>query len=126
MAHYRRGAGLSQESLAEKAGLSRNYISLLEGGQRQPSLQTALQIQKAMGVAWEDLLHDAFSERSVREETATYRVKTEIRASPELEHLMHRLRRCSPEEIHAISAIVQRVLKLHRPQRKNTSSKERK
>jgi transcriptional regulator with XRE-family HTH domain len=126
VAHYRRGAGLSQETLAEKAGLSRNYISLLEGGQRQPSLETALQIQRALGVAWEHLLHAAFAERSVREEATAYRIKADDRASPELEPLIHRLRKCSPEEIHAIAAIVQKVLKLHRPQRKNIPAKERK
>lgn len=42
--------GLSQERLALDGGLDRTFISLLERGQRQPSLTTLLQLSKALGV----------------------------------------------------------------------------
>lgn len=47
----RQEAGLSQEALAELAGLDRSYISLLEQGKRQPSIRVLFQISDAMGVA---------------------------------------------------------------------------
>lgn len=40
----RQEAGLSQEALAELAGLDRSYISLLEQGKRQPSIRVLFQI----------------------------------------------------------------------------------
>ena len=41
-------AGLSQEALAHKAGLSRNYISLLELDEKSPTVETLLKICRAM------------------------------------------------------------------------------
>lgn len=40
--------GLTQEKLAFNASLDRTFISLLERGQRQPSLATIFQISKAL------------------------------------------------------------------------------
>ena len=45
----RKGKGLSQEQLAFDARLSRNYISLLEKGQRSPTLATMQQLSRALG-----------------------------------------------------------------------------
>ena len=42
---------LAQESLAEKAGLSVSYISMLERGQRSPPLDTLEGLAKALGVS---------------------------------------------------------------------------
>ena len=42
---------LSQESLANKAGLSVSYISMLERGQRTPPLDTLESIAKALAVS---------------------------------------------------------------------------
>lgn len=41
---YRTKAGLSQENLAFKSDLDRTYISLLERGLRQPTLETLFRI----------------------------------------------------------------------------------
>lgn len=43
-------AALTQEQLAFKCGLSRNYISLVELGQKSPTIATLARICKAMGV----------------------------------------------------------------------------
>lgn len=40
----RRAAGLTQEQLGFEAGLERNYISMLELGQRHPSLATVFKL----------------------------------------------------------------------------------
>jgi transcriptional regulator with XRE-family HTH domain len=46
----RLSAGFSQEELAFKAGISRNYVSLLELGQKSPTLQVLLRLCKSLGV----------------------------------------------------------------------------
>lgn len=44
----REKAGLSQDQLAHDAGLHRTYISLLERGQRQPSLRAITTLAQAL------------------------------------------------------------------------------
>ena len=46
----RDGAGLSQETLAEKADLDRTYPSLLERGLRTPTLGMFFRIADALGI----------------------------------------------------------------------------
>jgi ribosome-binding protein aMBF1 (putative translation factor) len=46
----RLAAGMSQDQLAVKAKLSRNYVSLLELNQNSPTVQVLLRICKALGV----------------------------------------------------------------------------
>lgn len=41
----------SQETLAEKAGLHRNFISLIERGKNQPSVDSLFQIAEAFDIA---------------------------------------------------------------------------
>jgi transcriptional regulator with XRE-family HTH domain len=43
-------AGLSQEELAFKADISRNYVSLLERDEKSPTVQTLFRICRALGV----------------------------------------------------------------------------
>jgi transcriptional regulator with XRE-family HTH domain len=52
----REEVGLSQENLALKAGLHRNYIGILERGEQNPSLLVMLKISKALGVTLAELL----------------------------------------------------------------------
>lgn len=46
----RQEKGLSQEELADKAGLHRTYISQIERGLKSPSLRSLQQIAEALGV----------------------------------------------------------------------------
>lgn len=46
----RREAGLTQEQLGFEAGLERNFISMLELGQRQPSLATVFKLARALHI----------------------------------------------------------------------------
>lgn len=49
--------GLSQESLAEKAGLHRTYIGSIERGERNVSLVNIGKIARALNVAMRDLFN---------------------------------------------------------------------
>lgn len=50
----RTAAGLTQPEFAEKLGLTKNFISLIENGQREPSDRTVRDICRVFGVneAW--------------------------------------------------------------------------
>lgn len=48
--------GKTQESLAFDTNLARNYISLLELGQRSPTLDTIMAISKALQIPSSELL----------------------------------------------------------------------
>jgi len=45
----RKDLGLSQEELAERADLHRTYVSDVEAGKRNPSLQSMQRLAKALG-----------------------------------------------------------------------------
>jgi HTH-type transcriptional regulator / antitoxin HipB len=48
--HYREEAGLTQEQLADMAGLHRSYLSELEQGKETEQLRRILRILKLLGV----------------------------------------------------------------------------
>jgi transcriptional regulator with XRE-family HTH domain len=49
-------AGFSQEALAEKAGLHRNYIGHLERGEKTASLEVLVKLAAVFGLSLPDLL----------------------------------------------------------------------
>ena len=55
---YRKAAGLRQEALAEAAGISTNYLGMIERGEKIPSLETFLAIANALSVSSDLLLSD--------------------------------------------------------------------
>jgi len=59
---YREQSGLSQEALAESSGLHRTYISLVERGHRNISVDALSQIAEALGVYPSRLMSDAEKE----------------------------------------------------------------
>lgn len=52
----RKKAGLSQERLAEKADLNRNYIGEIERAEKKITLETLWKIAKVLGVRLRDLV----------------------------------------------------------------------
>ena len=48
---YRLMKKLRQEDLAEKAGLTANYIGMVERGEKIPSLETFIKILNTLGVS---------------------------------------------------------------------------
>lgn len=48
--------GLSQESLAERAGLHRTYVGGIERGERNPGLINIVRIAQALGVTPAELM----------------------------------------------------------------------
>ena len=55
-ARIRKDKGLTQEALAEKSGLSQQYNSGLENGQRNPTIVTLYELATALGVGHLDLV----------------------------------------------------------------------
>ena len=52
----RRKANISQEKLAEEIDATNVFISLLENGQRQPSLNATILIARALGISASDFV----------------------------------------------------------------------
>lgn len=55
-ARIRKEKGLTQEQLAERCGLSQQYLSKLERGRRNPTIVTLYEIANALGVSHVDLV----------------------------------------------------------------------
>lgn len=54
----RMALGLTQEQLAEKAGISSNYVSIMERGIRSATLDIFVPVCNALGVSADQLLQD--------------------------------------------------------------------
>jgi len=48
--------GLTTQQLAERLGVTRQYISLLENGKRKPSFDVAKSLKKVFDIAADELL----------------------------------------------------------------------
>lgn len=58
----RHEADLSQEKLGLESGVQRNFISLIETGQNQPTITTIFKLATALGVKASDLVIQAEAE----------------------------------------------------------------
>jgi transcriptional regulator with XRE-family HTH domain len=56
---HRIGVGLTQEALAEKAGLHPTYISMVARGVRNPTLDVSARIAKALKISLPTLIENA-------------------------------------------------------------------
>jgi len=56
-------AQLTQEALAVKAGLSREYVSKIESGHQSPTVETLLKLCQAIGVRASDIIRAVESSR---------------------------------------------------------------
>lgn len=52
----RKQKGLTQEKLAERAGIDYSYLNLIENGKRNPSLKVMAKLSRILGVRLGDLL----------------------------------------------------------------------
>ncbi len=66
----RKAKGLSQEVLAEKADLSNKYLSSIERGNENPTLDTFIKLAQAMDVEFFELFHYS-REQSLRDAKAS-------------------------------------------------------
>ncbi|MAO04752.1 MAG: transcriptional regulator [Citromicrobium sp.] len=55
-ARLRKARGWTQEELAERSGLSQQYISGLERGRRNPTILTLYELSEALGASHVDLV----------------------------------------------------------------------
>lgn len=55
----RRAAGMSQEQLGLEAGVQRNFTSLIETGQNQPTINTITRLARALGMKASELVAEA-------------------------------------------------------------------
>jgi len=59
----RRNIGISQEELAEKSGLHRTYVGMIERGEKNITVLSATKIAKALGVPLSSLIKAAEGRR---------------------------------------------------------------
>ena len=92
---FRTGKKLRQEDLAERTGLSANYIGMVERGEKLPSLETFIDIVNALGVSADMILTDVVD--------AAYSVKASL--------LTEKLEKLSAEERERIYEVVDALLR---------------
>lgn len=66
----RRSAGMSQEMLAEQMGISPKYLSSIERGKENPTLDTFIKLSNALNIDISELFncsHEGKSAKSLRE-----------------------------------------------------------
>lgn len=56
MKELRLKQGLSHDALAERSGLTRQSISMIESGRRVPSIASCLKMSKGLGISLQKLL----------------------------------------------------------------------
>ena len=99
----RRARGLSQDALAVRAGLHRNYVGMLERGASGVTLETLAQLARAMGLSLPDLV-------DVKVEPAKPNPQEET-----LERLIRRLRGKPHRKLRLVEKLARVVLEEREP-----------
>ena len=92
---YRLMKKLRQEDLAEKAGLTTNYIRMVERGEKIPSLETFINILNALGVSADMVLSEVLD--------TGYTVKNSM--------LNEKLEKLTPEDRNRIYEVLDTLIK---------------
>lgn len=92
---YRREKKMRQEDLAEKAGLSTNYVGAVERGEKLPSLETFIDIINTLGVSADMVLSGVVD--------AGYAVKAS--------QLTEQLEKLSAEDRRKVLAVIEALVK---------------
>lgn len=94
----RKQKNMSQEELAERAGLSKNYISELERYEKSPSLETFIKLINALEISADVILQDTLING--------YKVKSSL--------LAEKLENLSTEKQKEILAVVDTMIKFNK------------
>jgi len=81
--NHRKAVNLTQEELANRCRLSRNYICQIESGRKAPSIDALNAIAKALDANLSDLVGEDYIIKELREKiniTAASEVLTELRS----------------------------------------------
>ncbi|MBD1922998.1 helix-turn-helix transcriptional regulator [Microcoleus sp. FACHB-831] len=62
LARYRFTAKISQEELADRAGIHRTYVSQIERGLKSPTLTVLFDITKALGITASNFINEVEKE----------------------------------------------------------------
>ena len=76
VADARRQEGMSMDELAERAGVHRTYIGLLERRSRQPTLAVAANLAEALGLSLAELVGRAEEDESAPHFATPHRVSS--------------------------------------------------
>ena len=55
LADYRKRAGLTQEDVAKKVGITQSYYSQVESGLRKPSIKLAELLARELNTKWQNI-----------------------------------------------------------------------
>jgi transcriptional regulator with XRE-family HTH domain len=100
----RKSSGLTQQSLAEKVGVSRIYIQALESNRRLPSMKLLQKLALALGVDAADIVETFKGDRQNR-----FQIE-ELWSSGEAVELWYKRKRLSAEEILLVRRLVDAAL----------------
>ena len=71
-------AGLTQQQLADKLGVSQQYIGIYESGKRQPKIQTLQKIADALGVPVTEFLDEELTSMTTGERIRKARLRADM------------------------------------------------
>ena len=92
---YRLMKKLRQEDLAEKTGLTANYIGMVERGEKIPSLETFIKILNTLGISADMVLSDVLDNG--------YTIKNSM--------LNEKLEKLAPEDRNRIYEVIDTMIK---------------